>query len=67
MKEAKIMFADYEVVKLRHDLPEHGMKAGTHGTIVMVHHAPRYLLMVLAFAGDSTITKFFAIILFRKF
>lgn len=34
------MFADYEVVKLTHDLPEYGMKAGTHGTIVMVHHAP---------------------------
>ncbi|GAC1405414.1 MAG: hypothetical protein NVSMB56_19760 [Pyrinomonadaceae bacterium] len=34
------MFEDYEVVKLTHDLSAYGMKAGTHGTIVMVHHTP---------------------------
>lgn len=34
------MFEEYAVVKLKHDLPQHGMKAGTRGTIVMVHHVP---------------------------
>lgn len=33
------MFADYAVVELKRDLPEHGMKAGARGTIVMTHHA----------------------------
>lgn len=34
------MFNDYDVVKLKRDLPEHGLKAGTHGAIVMIHHEP---------------------------
>jgi len=34
------MFQEYEMVKLRHDLPKHNMKAGTRGAIVMVHHIP---------------------------
>ena len=34
------MFEEYAVVKLKHDLPDHSMKAGTRGTIVMVHHKP---------------------------
>ncbi len=34
------MFEELEVVKLKHDLPEHSMKAGTVGTIVMVHIKP---------------------------
>ncbi len=34
------MFEEYDVVELKRDLPEHGLKAGTRGAIVMVHHAP---------------------------
>ena len=34
------MFEELEVVKLKYDLPEHDMKAGTIGTIVMVHIEP---------------------------
>ncbi len=34
------MFEELEIVKLKHDLPEHDMKAGTIGTIVMVHTQP---------------------------
>lgn len=34
------MFEEYDVVKLKYDLPEQNLKAGTHGAIVMVHHEP---------------------------
>jgi len=35
-----MMFEELETVKLKRDLPEHNMKAGTIGTIVMVHTQP---------------------------
>lgn len=34
------MFEEYEGVRLKHDLPEYGLKAGARGTIVMVHTVP---------------------------
>lgn len=34
------MFEEYEGVKIKRDLPEHGVKAGARGTIVMVHTVP---------------------------
>ncbi len=34
------MFEEYDVVQLKHDLPEHNLKAGTQGAIVMVHTQP---------------------------
>lgn len=34
------MFQELEIVKLKCDLPEHNMKAGTIGTVVMVHTQP---------------------------
>lgn len=34
------MFEELEIVKLKCDLPEHNMKAGTIGTVVMVHTQP---------------------------
>lgn len=34
------MFEEYDVVQLKHDLPEHNLKVGTQGAIVMVHTHP---------------------------
>lgn len=34
------MFKEYDAVQLKRDLPEHDLKAGTRGAIVMVHHEP---------------------------
>lgn len=34
------MFEEYAVVKLKRDLPEHNMRAGTRGVVVMVHEKP---------------------------
>lgn len=31
------MFKELDVVRLKVDIPEHGLKAGEEGTIVMVH------------------------------
>ena len=34
------MFEEYDTVHLKHDLPEHNLKASTRGAIVMVHLSP---------------------------
>jgi hypothetical protein len=35
------VFKDYDVVKLRSDIPDEGIQAGVIGTIVMVYTVPR--------------------------
>ncbi len=47
------MFEEYAEVKLKHDLPEPSMKAGTRGTIVMVHHKPYRAYEVELFDGEG--------------
>ncbi len=34
------MFNEYDVVRLKRDMPSHGLVAGTRGTIVVVYEDP---------------------------
>ncbi len=47
------MFEDYEVVKLKADLPAEGLKAGARGTVLMVYPEPPQEYEVEFLDGDG--------------
>lgn len=47
------MFEDYEVVKLKDDLPSEGLSAGARGTVLMVYPEPPSEYEVEFLDGDG--------------
>lgn len=47
------MLQELDTVALRTDLPEHGLRAGDFGTIVMEHHGDGFEVEFLAIDGAT--------------
>lgn len=47
------MLNELELVALTRDLPEHGLKAGDIGTIVLVHNIPGYEVEFATVLGET--------------
>jgi hypothetical protein len=47
------MIGELDIVALVHDLPEHGLKAGDIGTVVLLHDDQGYEVEFTTFGGDT--------------
>ncbi len=47
------MIRELDTVVLTEDLPEHGLKQGDIGTVVLVHHQPGYEVEFISLDGET--------------
>ena len=47
------MMRELETIVLTHDLPDHGLKAGDLGTVVLVHGSKGYEVEFMTLSGET--------------